>query len=236
MIPQFLRGTEPVIFRRSLRTVSGLPQRMSQRRDFRVPKRGDTMFIHSASVRLFGMLVSLLGVLQSPSGELLPSLVVLFLMGFRSAAMSVCGTIVQLSGPLVVFVPCQSRSGLTTASQCGLCTCNGKFCTLGGRRGSGQSLAPQARSGELNAQEKVAEFAVALPTASGSMAASKCSDSGSAAACSATGGTIMTGGKAIMEETGIDLEGIKLEGLGRAKRVTEPNPVANSAAKADAGL
>ena len=31
---------------------------------------------------------------------------------------------------------------------------------------------------------------------------------------------ILTGGKAIMEETGIKLEGVKLEDLGRAKRVT----------------
>src|SRR5205823_4778137 len=31
---------------------------------------------------------------------------------------------------------------------------------------------------------------------------------------------ILTGGKTIMEETGIKLEGIKLEDLGRAKRVT----------------
>ena len=32
--------------------------------------------------------------------------------------------------------------------------------------------------------------------------------------------SILTGGKAIMEETGIKLEGVKLEDLGRAKRVT----------------
>src|SRR6266536_2840351 len=32
--------------------------------------------------------------------------------------------------------------------------------------------------------------------------------------------SILTGGKAIMEETGIKLEGIKLEDLGQAKRVT----------------
>src|SRR5213075_1079584 len=32
--------------------------------------------------------------------------------------------------------------------------------------------------------------------------------------------SILTGGKAIMEETGIKLEGIKLEDLGHAKRVT----------------
>ena len=31
---------------------------------------------------------------------------------------------------------------------------------------------------------------------------------------------VLTGGKAIMEETGIKLEGVKLEDLGRAKRVT----------------
>ena len=41
----------------------------------------------------------------------------------------------------------------------------------------------------------------------------------------------MTGGKAIMEETGIEREHPV-----RAKRVTEPYPVANSAAKADAAL
>ena len=32
--------------------------------------------------------------------------------------------------------------------------------------------------------------------------------------------SILTGGKAIMEETGIKLEGVRLEDLGRAKRVT----------------
>src|SRR5947209_18405690 len=32
--------------------------------------------------------------------------------------------------------------------------------------------------------------------------------------------SILTGGKAIMEETGIKLEGVHLEDLGRAKRVT----------------
>jgi hypothetical protein len=77
---------------------------MSQRRDVLVPEDRDAMFIHRAPVRLFGVLVSLLGVLQGPPGELLPGLVVLFLMGFRGAAMSVGGTIVQLGGPLMIFV------------------------------------------------------------------------------------------------------------------------------------
>jgi hypothetical protein len=67
-------------------------------------------------------------------------------------------------------------------------------------------------------------------------AASKCRNGVSAASWSATGGTIVTGGKAIMEETGIELEGIGLESSGRAKRVAEPDPAANSAAKADAAL
>jgi hypothetical protein len=77
---------------------------MRQRRDFLVPKCGDAVFIHSVSVRLFGMLVGLPGVLKRPPGELLPCLVVLFLMSFRSATMSVGGTVVQLSGSLMIFV------------------------------------------------------------------------------------------------------------------------------------
>ena len=77
---------------------------MGQHRDVLVPKRGDAVFIHSGPVRLFGMLESLLGVLKSPPGELLPGLVVLFLVGFRSATMSVGGTIVQLSSSLMILV------------------------------------------------------------------------------------------------------------------------------------
>jgi hypothetical protein len=77
---------------------------MSQRRDVLVPKHRDAVFIHGLPVRLLGLLVSLAGVLQSPPGKLLPGLVVLFLMGFRSATMSVGGAIVKLSGPLMIFV------------------------------------------------------------------------------------------------------------------------------------
>ena len=65
---------------------------MSQRGDVLVPKGRDAVFIHSVPVRLLGMLVSLLGVLQSLPGALLPGLVILLLMGFRGAAMSVGGT------------------------------------------------------------------------------------------------------------------------------------------------
>jgi len=69
-----------------------------------VPKDGDAVFIHSGPVRLLGMLVSFLGVLESLPGALLPGLVILLLMGFRGAAMSVGGTIVQLGGALMIFV------------------------------------------------------------------------------------------------------------------------------------
>ena len=77
---------------------------MRQRGDVLVPKVPDAVFIHSVPVRLLGMLVSLLGVLKSLPGELLPGLMILFLMGFRRTAMSVGGTIVQLGGALVIFV------------------------------------------------------------------------------------------------------------------------------------
>jgi hypothetical protein len=77
---------------------------MSQRRNLAMPKGRDAVLIHRALVRLLGMLVRLLGVLQSPPGEFLPGLVILFLMGLRGATMSVRGAIVQLGGSLMVFV------------------------------------------------------------------------------------------------------------------------------------
>ena len=77
---------------------------MSQLGDVLVPKDRDAVFIHSVPVRLLGMLVSLLGVLKSLPGVLLPGLVILFLMGFRSATMSVGGAIVQLGSSLMILV------------------------------------------------------------------------------------------------------------------------------------
>jgi hypothetical protein len=81
-----------------------LPKGVRQRCDVLVPKVPDAVFHHSVPVRLLGLLVSLLGVLKSPPGELLPGLMILFLMGFRRTAMSMGGTIVQLGGALVIFV------------------------------------------------------------------------------------------------------------------------------------
>jgi len=69
-----------------------------------VPKDGDAVFIDSGPVCLLRMLVSYLGVLKSLPGALLSGLVILFFMGFRSATMSVGGTIVQLSGSLMILV------------------------------------------------------------------------------------------------------------------------------------
>jgi hypothetical protein len=77
---------------------------MSQPSDIVVPKGGDAVFIYSVPVRLHGMPVSLLGMFKSLPGELLPGLVILFLMGFRSATMCVGRAIVQLGGSLMILV------------------------------------------------------------------------------------------------------------------------------------
>jgi hypothetical protein len=77
---------------------------MSQRCDVFVPKDREAVFVHSVPVRLLGMLVSLLGVFKSLLGAFLPGLMILFLMGFRSAAMSMGGTVVQLGSLLMIFV------------------------------------------------------------------------------------------------------------------------------------
>lgn len=67
-------------------------------------KDRDAMFIHGVPVRLLGMLISILAVLKSLPGVLLPGLVILFLMGLRSATMRVGSAVVQLGSSLMVFV------------------------------------------------------------------------------------------------------------------------------------
>lgn len=99
-----MRGTVPVFFRRSVRTASGLPQRVSQRGNVLVPEGRDTVFIHRFPVHLPCILVSLLGVFEISRGALVSGLVVLFLMSLRGTIMSVRGNIVQLRGSLVIFV------------------------------------------------------------------------------------------------------------------------------------
>jgi hypothetical protein len=77
---------------------------MRQRRDFYVPKGRDALPIHGLPVRLQGLPISLLRVLQRLSGTLLAGLAVLLFMRLRGAPMSVGGIIVQLSGSLVILV------------------------------------------------------------------------------------------------------------------------------------
>ncbi len=77
---------------------------MSQDRYVLVPEHRDAVFVQKAPVRLLGMLVSLLGVLQSTPGALLPGFVILFLVGFGGATVGVRGGVVQLGGPLMIFV------------------------------------------------------------------------------------------------------------------------------------
>jgi hypothetical protein len=69
-----------------------------------MPEDQEAVFVHGGPVRLFAMLVSLLGVFQSLPGALMPGLMVLFLVSFRGAAMSVGRAIVHLGRPLMVFV------------------------------------------------------------------------------------------------------------------------------------
>jgi hypothetical protein len=62
------------------------------------------MFIHSVPMRLLGLLVGLLGVFKRLPGELLPGLVILLVMGYRGAPVSVRRKVVQLSGALMILV------------------------------------------------------------------------------------------------------------------------------------
>jgi hypothetical protein len=77
---------------------------MSQRCDVLMSKDREAVLIYSVPVRMLGMLVRLLGVFKRLPGALLPGLMILFLMGFRGAAMSMGGTIVQLGSLLMIFV------------------------------------------------------------------------------------------------------------------------------------
>ncbi len=77
---------------------------MSQRCDVFVPKVRHAVFMHSVPARLLGLPVSLLGVLESLPGALMPGLVILLLIGFRGATMCVGRNVVQLGSSLMVFV------------------------------------------------------------------------------------------------------------------------------------
>ena len=100
---QLVHRTEPVLFRRSFRTASALPQRIGQFGDFAVPKDRDAVFIHRLPVHSRGVVVSPLGVLKSLPGVFLSGLVILLFVHLRSSAMSMSGTLVQLGGSLMIL-------------------------------------------------------------------------------------------------------------------------------------
>jgi hypothetical protein len=102
--PQFLSGMEPVFFRRSFRTASGLPQFMSHRCDLPVPNKRAVMFLRSVPMRILGVHVSFFGVFKRLSGKLLPGLVFLLVMGYRGAPMRLGSNVVQLSGALMILI------------------------------------------------------------------------------------------------------------------------------------
>jgi hypothetical protein len=77
---------------------------MSQCGSLLMAKDRDAVLIHGHRAHLLGVFVSMLGMLESSPGKLLSGLVILLLMSFRSAPMSVGGTIVQLRGPLMILV------------------------------------------------------------------------------------------------------------------------------------
>lgn len=101
---QLVRGTEPVHFRRSLRTAPGLPQCVSPFSDIFVVEERDAVSIHTVPVHLRGMLVSKFGAFESLPGMLLPGSVILLLMSFRGATMCVGGAVVQFGSWLVILV------------------------------------------------------------------------------------------------------------------------------------
>jgi hypothetical protein len=92
---------------------------MSQRGDVLVPEDCEAVFVHSGPVRLLAMPMSLLRVLQSLPGALVPGLVVLLFMGFRGATMSVSGGIVLLGGfPVRLVHGVSSRGSVGDRSSC----------------------------------------------------------------------------------------------------------------------
>jgi hypothetical protein len=77
---------------------------MRQRCDVYVPKDSEAVFVHRFPLRVFGTLVSLLGVFKGLSGQLLPGFMILLVMRYGCTPMSVCGKVMQLGGSLMILV------------------------------------------------------------------------------------------------------------------------------------
>src|ERR1035441_7274802 len=97
--PQFSCGTEPVFFRRSGRTASGLPEFMREGRDLIMSERDDAM----PGRRRLSMLLGVLGAFECLPRMLVSCQVFLFSM-LLGNIVGVRRDIVQLGGSLVVFV------------------------------------------------------------------------------------------------------------------------------------
>jgi hypothetical protein len=95
---QLFRGTKPIFFGRSFGTATLLPEGMSQRRDFIMSEGYGAMYSHGLShlVRPFRMLEGLPGMLVA---RLMFRFPLLF-----TGAMGVGSEVVQLGGPLMIFV------------------------------------------------------------------------------------------------------------------------------------
>jgi hypothetical protein len=77
---------------------------MSQCGDLVMTKQSDAVFIHPFPSQEIGMLDGLLRMLQGLPAALMPSLVILFLVGFRRTAVGVGGAVMQLCRALMIFV------------------------------------------------------------------------------------------------------------------------------------
>jgi hypothetical protein len=75
-------------------------------------KGSDAVFVRPVPMDVFGMPVSLLGVLKRLPGVFLPGLVILFLIGFRVGTRRVGGDIVQLDAARMILI---MRSGVITS-------------------------------------------------------------------------------------------------------------------------
>ncbi len=95
---QCFRGMEPIFLRRSVRTASGLPEFISERRNVSMSECGEAMFIRSC----LSILMSVGGVLPGLSRMLVPRQLILFSLLFANT-MCVCGAVVQFCRSLVVL-------------------------------------------------------------------------------------------------------------------------------------
>src|SRR5580704_7026153 len=77
---------------------------MREHRDVLMTKDNEAMFIRGFVMKSFASLIGRLGVLQRLPAVLVPGLPLLFLMGFRRAAVSMRRDVMHLGRPLMILV------------------------------------------------------------------------------------------------------------------------------------